>query len=89
MDASKSFTTGFTNQDVINAMKLQSQNESAISYIKDKSNNYHLLKEAFDMTKIDTIDIISPTKIALTEAGNHTIIMNVEDYIAQEIQNYR
>lgn len=89
MDASKSFTTGFTNRDVINAMKLQSQNESAISYIKDKSNNYHLLKEAFDMTKIDTIDIISPTKIALTEAGNHTIIMNVEDYIAQEIQNYR
>lgn len=89
MDADKSFTAGFSNQDVINAMKLQSQNESAISYIKDKSSNYNMLKEAFDMTKIDTIDIISPTKIALTEAGSHTIIMNVEDYIAKEIQNYR
>jgi hypothetical protein len=89
MDADKSFVAGFTNQDALNAMhKRYVQNESAIDYIKDKSFNYHLLKEFYDMTKIDTVDLVSPTKIALTEAGNATIIMNVEDYIAKEIQNY-
>ena len=40
------------------------------------------------MTKIDTVDLISSNKIALTESGKSTIIMNVEDYIAKEIQNY-
>lgn len=89
MDGDKSFIAGFSNEDVVNAMKISSANEAAISYIKDKSFNYHLLKEAFDMTKIDTVDLISPTKIALTETGNATIVMNVEDYIAKEIQNYK
>jgi hypothetical protein len=87
MDADKSFIAGFTNQDAMNAIKIA--NESAISYIKDKSYNYKMLQEAFDMTKIDTIDLISPSKIALTESGKHTIVMNVEDYISKEIQNYR
>lgn len=88
MDGTKSFIASFTNQDVVNIMKQQAQNESAIDYIKDKSFNFHLLKECFDMTKIDTIDLISSNKIALTESGKSTIIMNVEDYIAKEIQNY-
>lgn len=88
-DGTKSYIGTFTNEDVINAIKLQAQNESAIEYIKDKSYNYHLLKECFDMTKIDTVDIINSRQIALTEAGNATIIMNVEDYIAKEIQNYK
>lgn len=87
-DATKSFIKEFTNEDVVAAMKAQHTNESAISYIKDKSFNYHLLKEAFDMTKVDMVDLISPSKIALTESGNATIVMNVEDYIAKEIQNY-
>ena len=87
-DATKSFIKEFTNEDVVAAMKAQHTNESAIGYIKDKSFNYHLLKEAFDMTKVDMVDLISPSKIALTESGNATIVMNVEDYIAKEIQNY-
>ena len=87
-DGSKSFIYPFTNEDVVAAMKAQHTNESAIEYIKDKSFNYHLLKEAFDMTKVDMVDLISPSKIALTESGNATIVMNVEDYIAKEIQNY-
>ena len=88
-DATKSFIYPFNNADVVSAMKAQHTNESAIEYIKDKSFNYHLLKEAFDMTKVDMVDLISPNKIALTESGNATIVMNVEDYIAKEIQNYR
>lgn len=88
-DATKSFVGTFTNADVINAIRKQSGvSESAIDFIKDKSSNFKMLKECFDMTKIDSADLVSPHKIALTEAGKHTIVMNVEDYIAREIQNY-
>ena len=86
MDGTRSFIKEFSNKDVVNA--ITSMRESAVDYIKDKSHNFKLLQECYDMTNYDTIDIISPHKIALTEAGKNTIVMNVEDYIANEIQNY-
>ena len=86
MDGTRSFIKEFSNKDVVNA--ITSMRESAVNYIKDKSHNFKLLQECYDMTNYDTIDIISPHKIALTEAGKNTIVMNVEDYIANEIQNY-
>lgn len=86
MDGTRSFIKEFSNKDVVNA--ITSMRESAVDYIKGKSNNFKLLQECYDMTNYDTIDIISPHKIALTEAGKNTIVMNVEDYIANEIQNY-
>ena len=86
MDGTRSFIKEFSNKDVVNA--ITSMRESAVDYIKDKSHNFKLLQECYNMTNYDTIDIISPHKIALTEAGKNTIVMNVEDYIANEIQNY-
>ena len=86
MDGSKSFIKEFSNQDVINA--ISTMRESAISYVKDKSSNFKMLQECYDMTKYDTVDIINPHKLALTEAGKSTIVMSIEDYIANEIQNY-
>ena len=86
MDGSKSFIKEFSNQDVVNA--ISTMRESAISYIKDKSSNFKMLQECYDMTKYDTVDIINPHKLALTEAGKNTIVMSIEDYIANEIQNY-
>lgn len=86
MDGSKSFIKEFSNQDVINA--ISTIRESAISYVKDKSSNFKMLQECYDMTKYDTVDIINPHKLALTEAGKNTIVMSIEDYIANEIQNY-
>ena len=86
MDGTRSFIKEFSNKDVVNA--ITSMRESAVDYIKDKSQNFKLLQECYDITNYDTIDIISPHKIALTEAGKNTIVMNVEDYIANEIQNY-
>lgn len=89
-DATKSFITSFSNADVVRAIKeMGGTNESAIQYIKDKSHNFKMLKEYFDMTKYDTIDIINPRQVALTEAGNATIVMNIEDYIARELQGYK
>ena len=86
MDGSKSFIKEFSNQDVINA--ISTMRESAISYVKDKSSNFKMLQECYNMTKYDTVDIINPHKLALTEAGKNTIVMSIEDYIANEIQNY-
>ena len=86
MDGTRSFIKEFSNKDVVDA--ITSMRGSAVDYIKDKSHNFKLLQECYDMTNYDTIDIISPHKIALTEAGKNTIVMNVEDYIANEIQNY-
>lgn len=86
MDGSKSFIKEFSNQDVVNA--ISTIKESAINYVKDKSSNFKMLQECYDMTKYDTVDIINPHKLALTEAGKNTIVMSIEDYIANEIQNY-
>ena len=89
-DATKSFITSFSNADVVKAIKqMGATNESAIDYIKDKSHNFKMLKEYFDLSKYDTIDIINPRQVALTEAGNATIVMNIEDYIAKELQGYK
>ena len=89
-DATKSFITSFSNADVVRAIKeMGGTNESAVQYIKDKSHNFKMLQEYFDMAKYDTIDIINPRQVALTEAGNATIVMNIEDYIARELQGYK
>lgn len=89
MDATKSFIGSFTNEDVVNIMRSQHENADMFNIIKDKSLNFNLLKECFDMTKIDTVDIISPNKVAITEAGMGTFVLSLEDYVAREIQNYR
>ena len=81
MDASKSFIHSFTNEDIIRSI----QQESAKDYIKDKSKNYRLIKEFYDLSNAATMDIISPNKIAITESGIGTIIMNMDDYIQKEI----
>lgn len=89
-DSTKSFIKEFTNQDALNSIKQSAtMTESAINYIKDKSTNFYLLKEAFDMTKFDTIDLIDSRHIALTEAGKATIMMDIEDYISKELQSYK
>jgi hypothetical protein len=87
MDGTKSHIYEFTNEDAIKSISMIK--EAAVDYVKDKSLNFHLLKECYDMTKIDTIDISSNNKLILTEAGKNTIVMDIEDYIAKEIQNYK
>lgn len=88
MDGRKSFISTFTNQDVVDKIKLQSQRESAIDYVKDYSSNYQLLKECFDMTKAGSVDLIDNNRLAITEAGVGTIVMDIEDYISREIMNH-
>lgn len=90
LDGSKSFIHTFTNEQVIETMRqLQYQKESgAIGYIMDKSKNFSLLKECFDITKAANIDLLPNGQIAITESGIGLIQMDVEDYITKEIQAY-
>lgn len=84
LDANTSLLKEFTNNTVLSAI----QKESAIDYIKDKSHNYSLMKEAFDLTKSSSVDLSPEGKIIINEAGVGTIVMNVEDYIRKEIFDY-
>lgn len=90
LDASKSFIHTFTNEQVIEKMRqLQCQKEAgAIGYIKDRSRQFNLLKECFDITKAANIDLLPDGQIAITESGIGLIVMDVEDYITKEIQEY-
>lgn len=87
MDATKSMVTTFTDIEVMNRLS-RIQKESMTSYVKDQSKNFRLINEFFDLAYATSIDIVSPTKLAITEAGNGTIIMNIEDYISKELQDY-
>ena len=72
------------------ATQIVKENQSAVNYIKDYSKNFNILSEFYDIAlKEASVDLISNKKVAITEAGKHTIVVNVEDYIANEIMNYR
>ena len=89
MDGTKSLIKEFTNTDVINTItKHNNLKESMIDFVKRDSENFRLLKESMDINKFNTIDIINSKQIALTEAGKSTIVLDIDDYISKEIQNY-
>ena len=90
MDATRSLIESFDINTLKNGINTIKEQQSAISYIKDKSNNFNILSEFYDINqKNATVDIISNNKVAITEAGKHSVIVNVEDFIARELRNYR
>lgn len=90
LNGSVSNVETFTNEMVIEKMhELQMQKESgAADYIRDMSRRFQLLKEAFDISNAATVDLVGDGKIAVTESGIGMIVMDVEDYITKEIQQY-
>ena len=88
LDATKSYIKEFTNQDALTAISRNCVKESAVEYVKDNSFNFKMLQEYFDMGNFDTVDILNGRQLILTEANKQTIVMNIEDYIAKEIQSY-
>lgn len=88
IDATKSYIQEFTNQDALSAISKNCVKESAINYIKDNSFNYKMLQEYFNMSNFDTVDVLNSRQLILTEANKQTIVMNIEDYITKEIQDY-
>lgn len=87
IDASRSFISTFTNEQVVDQIKRMNEC-GAIDYIKDKSNNFNLLRECFDITRASNIDIVAADKIAITESSVGTIVMDIDDYIMKEILQY-
>lgn len=86
IDATKSYIKEFNNSSVIR--NISNLRESMTNFVKDESKNFNLLKNSVNIKNYDTIDVINPRQIALTEAGKSTVVLNIEDYITKEIQNY-
>lgn len=90
LDARRTMLESFDLSTLKTATQIVKENQSAVNYIKDYSKNFNILSEFYDIAlKEASVDLISNKKVAITEAGKHTIVVNVEDYIANEIMNYR
>nr|DAO78171.1 MAG TPA: Prohead core protein serine protease [Caudoviricetes sp.] len=89
LDATRTLIESFDVNTLRKSVKTVEE-QSAIDYIKDYSKNFNVLSEFYDINqKNASIDLISKNKISITEAGKHTVVVNVEDYIAKELRNYR
>lgn len=89
LDATRTLIESFDVNTLKKSIKTVEE-QSAIDYIKDYSKNFNILSEFYNINqKNASIDLISKNKISITEAGKHTVVVNVEDYIAKELRNYR
>ena len=87
IDGNKSFVTAIGPKELQDCKR--SLKESAIDYVKSNSLNYRTIQESMDLRNINNIDLINNRQLSLSESGRSSIIMNIEDYIVKEIQNYR
>ena len=63
-------------------------NQSVIDYIKTESCSFHKIKESFDLLYETIVPIDNCTKIQMTDRFGSTIVVNLEDYIHNEIMDY-
>lgn len=62
-------------------------NESVISYIKAESANFKLIKESYDLLYDDIKLINRGTQVQLTDRAGGIFVVNLENYIHDEIMN--
>ena len=60
--------------------------DSAIDYVKENSSNFKTFQENFDLSQYN-IDFANKNQLRLKSTDN-TIIVDLEDYLIHEIQNY-
>ena len=87
IDGNKSFVTAIEPKELQDCKR--SLKESAIDYVKSNSLNYKTIQESMDLRNINNIDLINNRQLSLSESGRSSIIMNIEDYLVKELQNYR
>lgn len=63
-------------------------NKSVIDYIKAESCNFYKIKESFDVLYETITPIDNCSKVQLVDKFGSTIIVNLEDYIHNEIMDY-
>ena len=89
MDATRTLIESFDVNSLRKGIKTVEES-AALSYVKDRSKNFNVLSEFYNIDYSKTnVDLISNNKVSITEAGKSTIVVNVEDYIAKELRNYR
>ena len=63
-------------------------NQNVIDYIKSESCNFHKIKESFDLLYETIVPIDNCSKVQMTDRFGSTIVINLEDYIHNEIMDY-
>ena len=79
---------GHTYVDNGKGLLVPINNQSVIDYIKTESCNFHKIKESFDLLYETIVPIDNCTKIQMTDRFGSTIVVNLEDYIHNEIMDY-
>lgn len=62
-------------------------NEKIISYIKQESMNFNMIKESFDIL-YDNISLLENGNVQMQDKSGNIIIVNTERYIKSEIMNH-
>lgn len=62
-------------------------NESAASYIRDQSKEYKIMKEAFDLSNVNSVTLM-PDNMIMVVDDKTTLTFGIEDYISKEIYDY-
>ena len=81
-------TGGHTYVDNGKGLLVPINNQSVIDYIKTESCSFHKIKESFDLLYETIVPIDNCTKIQMTDRFGSTIVVNLEDYIHNEIMDY-
>ena len=63
-------------------------NKSIITYLSNQSSNIKFIKENFDFVYKSIVLNESGTKVILTTNTNETLVVNLENYIHNELMNY-
>lgn len=79
---------GHTYVDNGKGLLVPINNQSVIDYIKTESCSFHKIKESFDLLYETIVPIDNCTKIQMTDRFGSTIVVNLEDYIHNEIMDY-
>lgn len=74
-------------KDATKAYILPFTEESVINYIQTESANFKLIKECFDIL-YTSANMIDESHMQLIDSDGNVIVMNLEEYISNEIMNY-
>ena len=86
VDVVSESATGYAKTD--SGLLIPINNKNVIDYIKNESCNFYKIKESFDLLYETITPIDNYTKVQLVDKAGSTIIVNLEEYIHNEIMHY-
>ena len=71
-----------------NGISIPITNTDVINYIQSESSDLKFLRECFDFAYSGISVNEAGTKVTLTESNGNIIVVNLENYVHQELMNY-